>query len=128
MEQYLSDELHCKIVDLQTEVKDTYRKLNMMLSALDKRISELYHSLERTPPDDVDAIAFTSQLKAVLERRRVVKDERARLKLFNGLAGHSLREIELNYDRALQASFEIRQDFHVELTLEEVAAEMGVKI
>jgi hypothetical protein len=127
MEKHLSEKYHRQIIDLHKEIRNTYRQLGNMLSVLDKRVSELTHSLERTPADDVDAIAFTSQLKAVLERRRVVKDERARIKLFNSLAAHTLGEIELNYERTLNASFQIRNDFHVELTLEEVAAEMGIE-
>ncbi|MGD7047688.1 hypothetical protein FZC83_05400 [Rossellomorea marisflavi] len=128
METVSAENFHRRITELHKEIREAYRKLGMIQSVYDKRLAEMYHKLERMEADDVDSIAFTQELKAVLERRRVVKDEKARMRLFNGLAGHCLREIDLYYDKTLEASFQIRNDFNVRLTLDQVLTEVGVEL
>jgi hypothetical protein len=125
--EFISDIYHKRIVDTHLEVRETYNKLGMMLSVLDTRLSEIYHSIEKTDDRELDAIAYTSQLKSVLTRRRVVKDEMARLKPFASMAKQALNEIEVRYEGAMRKSFEIRQQLNVTMTLDDVMTEMGVE-
>ncbi|TYS88976.1 hypothetical protein [Rossellomorea aquimaris] len=127
MQDFISDVYHRRLIDTYTEVRETFKKLGMMLSVLDRQISNIYHEIECTSEEDLDAIACTLRLKAALTRRRCVKDEMARLKPFNSMAKQALNEIEVRYEGALRASFEIRQQVNISMTVEEVAAEMGVE-
>jgi hypothetical protein len=127
MEGSITDNYHHNLLETCGHIRDTYKKLGRMLSAIDRQISGLYHSVEKTDEDELDAIAYMTQLKALLVRRRAVKDELARLKLFNGLAKHVEGEVGLHYENILRASFEVRQSLNARMTVDTVAEEMGVE-
>jgi hypothetical protein len=119
---YVSDAYYKKLTEAYAEVKHTYSKLVMMLSSLDKKISEIYHQVEKSEYEELDAIACVFQLKEVLARRRAVKDELARLKPMRDMADM----IERRYEGALKASFQVRQELNLKMSLDQVCAEMGV--
>ncbi|MCA1059769.1 hypothetical protein LCL96_12505 [Rossellomorea aquimaris] len=125
--EFISDNYHRRIVNTYKELLETDKKLRMMQSALDRQISDIYHTIEKTSHQDLDAIAYTSELKRLLTRRRVVKDEMARMKPFVYIARNTLEDVERRYEGALLKSFELRQQLNVTMSVEEVAAEMGVE-
>jgi hypothetical protein len=125
--ELISDNYHRRIVNTYREVLETDKKLSMMQSALDRQLSEAYHTIEKTADQAFDANAYMTELKRILSRRRIVKDEQARMKPLVCIAKKTLGEIDRRYEGALLKSFEMRQLLNVNMTVEEVAAEMGIE-
>jgi hypothetical protein len=126
--EFLSDVYHRKLVETYNEIQDTYKKMGGIVSTLDRKVNSLYHELEATTEETLDPIAFTTELKGVLLRRRALKDEMARLRPFIGFGRYTVNELELRYEGAQRVSGEIRQQLNCTMTAEQVCAEMGVEI
>ncbi len=97
--------------------------LTKELSRLDKYISGMYHDLEGIDPSEEYALCYVTQLQDTLKKRRVVKDEMARLDAvlnpLRNIAGH----IETSVNIRKKVSKRWKRDFKMTLTLEEVLSE-----
>ncbi|EES73310.1 hypothetical protein POTG_02062 [Paenibacillus sp. oral taxon 786 str. D14] len=108
------------LISLRDEVNSAFTLLNRKLSELDRQINAIYHELEKCELDADSGFAAAVLLQDVLRRRRVVKDEIARMDpLFKFLSDHTGGLID-NYQKRVEKSEEIRRNLNVTLSLEEV--------
>lgn len=70
---------HSKFNDFISGLNEQRALLITQVSRLDKKISNLYHDLEGVEPTEEFALSFVTQLHETLRKRRVIKDEMARL-------------------------------------------------
>lgn len=117
-----------RLVGLNEEVKEAFNRLNNLQSALDRKISDHYHTIEKNDFDIEQGFEFARQLKQTLQFRRVVKDELARLlPIYNMLKTETVR-VEDQYARAIRRSYEIKESLNSTMDIEEVLASVSVEI
>jgi hypothetical protein len=105
---------------LYQDTKETFMKLNKLQSALDRKVSEIYHIVEKSDFNMAEGNEFARQLKETLQYRRVVKDELARLAPVYNMLREQVAIVDEQYDRACRKSYEIRQRLNVSMGLEQV--------
>lgn len=116
-----------KFQELFVEVKTSYEKLNKLQSALDRRVSDIYHDIERTEFNIVQGHEIARTLKETLQQRRVVKEELALLfPVYNLLMEHSGR-VDEQYNRAVRRSYSIKENLKVTMSIAEVLASLDVE-
>jgi len=115
-----SDLLYEQLRNLYYDVTSFYDELNRYQSHYDKQISEIYHELERIELNHVNAYDYALKLQDVLRKRRVVKDELARLHPVRNYINATFSELQKQIDRAVSKSNEIRKSLNVTLSISEV--------
>lgn len=116
-----------KFQELYVEVKASYEKLNKLQSALDRKVSDIYHDIERTEFNIVQGHEIARTLKETLKQRRVVKEELALLfPVYNLLTEHSGR-VDEQYNRAVRRSYSIKENLKVTMGIDEVLAALEVE-
>ncbi|WP_036124860.1 hypothetical protein [Lysinibacillus sphaericus] len=114
---------YSKFNEFMSELNAQRVVLTKELSRLDKYISGMYHDLEGIDPSEEYALCYVTQLQDTLKKRRVVKDEMARLDAvlnpLRNIAGH----IETSVNIRKKVSKRWKRDFKMTLTLEEVLSE-----
>ncbi|MEK4230735.1 hypothetical protein [Solibacillus sp. FSL H8-0538] len=113
-------EYHSKFNGLLSELNNQRGVLTRELSRLDKYISRMYHDLEGIDPSGEYALSYVAQLHDVLKKRRVVKDEMARLDAVLNPLRNVVGEIDTSVSNRKKVSNRWRRDFKMTLTLEEV--------
>lgn len=110
-----------KLSALFLEMKAQYDQLNTIQSSLDKRVSSLYHDLEKAGDLDVEeGHAFAEVLQDTLRRRRVVKQEIALMMPVYQALKDQIGKIEEHHARALRKSFEIKDSLKVTMEIGDV--------
>lgn len=104
----LSDAYLTKLRTLHADVSDTYERLNRMLSAVDKEISNIYHNVERIEFDGESAYAAITLLQDALHRRRAVKDELSCVRPLMQLFANNVDDMNARYRKAVSRSEEMR--------------------
>ena len=111
---------HAKFTKLLEELSAQRAVLTKELSRFDKRISNLYHELEKVEPSEDFALSFVQQLHDALKKRRVIKDELARLdavlRPINGIS----EDIKTSVKQRKAVSKRWKQKFKISLSLEEI--------
>jgi uncharacterized coiled-coil DUF342 family protein len=115
-----SDLFYEQLRGLYYEVTSFYNELNKRQSQYDKQISEIYHELERAELNHVNAYEYAIKLQDVLRKRRVVKDELARLQPIRNYVNSTFNELQKQIDRVISKSNEIRKSLNVTLSISEV--------
>ena len=115
-----SDLLYEQLRGLYYEVTSFYDELNRHQSQYDKQISEIYHELEKVELNHVNAYEYAIKLQDVLRKRRVVKDELARLQPIRNYVNATFNELQKQIDRVVSKSNEIRKSLNVTLSISEV--------
>ncbi|MFD5851109.1 hypothetical protein ACFWGC_13040 [Cytobacillus pseudoceanisediminis] len=116
-----------KFQELYNEVKISYEKLNKLQSALDRKVSDIYHDIERTEFNIVQGHEIARTLKETLQQRRVVKEELALLfPVYNMLMEHSGR-VDEQYNRAVRRSYSIKENLKVTMGIDEVLVALEVE-
>ena len=115
-----------KLHGLYDEVKDAYENLNCMQSALDRKVSDIYHEIEKSEFDIVQGNDFAKQLKQTLQYRRVIKDELARLMPVYNMMKNEVGKVDEQYNRAIRKSYEIKESLNVTMGIEDVLAAVSV--
>jgi len=116
-------EYHSKFNGLLSELNNQRGILTGELSRLDKYISSMYHDLEGIDPSEEYALSYVTQLQDTLKKRRVVKDEMARLDAVLNPLRNVSGDIETSVNIRKKVSKRWRRDFKMTLTLEEVLSE-----
>ncbi|WP_394136896.1 hypothetical protein [Cytobacillus oceanisediminis] len=117
-----------KLQELSKEVKASHEKLNKLQSAIDKLISDQYHELERKEDFSIsEGDAFARTLKETLHKRRLIKDELARLYPIYNLFRDEIANVDDNYRKAVRKSFNKQQAINANICLEQVFEEFGVE-
>lgn len=102
------------------DVNTAYTLLSRKQSELDRQVTAIYHEIEAHDLDSDSGYAAAMCLQDALRRRRVVKDEIARMSpLFQFLNEHADALLK-SYHKRVEKSEEIRRTLNVTLTLEEV--------
>jgi hypothetical protein len=110
-----------KLTELFNEMKAQFEQLNTLQSAFDKRVSALYHELEKAGDLDVaEGHAFAETLQDTLRRRRVVKQEIALMLPTYLTLKDQIGKIEEHHTRALRKTFEIKDSLNVTMELSDV--------
>lgn len=110
-----------KLADLFTETKEQYERLNGLQSALDRKVSEAYHTLEKSEELTAEeSCEFTKKLKQTLQYRRVIKQEIALVLPVYLSLKDQVGKVEEQHLRAVRKSMEIQQSLNVTLELCEV--------
>ena len=116
-----------KLQQLYTEVRASYNKLNKLQSALDRKVSDIYHDLERREFSVAEGHEIARTLKETLQMRRVVKQEIALIMpTYNMLREHTGR-VDEQYSRAVRKNFAIQENLNVTMGIDEVYAAMDVE-
>ncbi|AWE07898.1 hypothetical protein DCE79_11095 [Lysinibacillus sp. 2017] len=114
---------HSKFTEFVDGLREQRSALNKQQSLLDKKISNLYHDLEGIEPAEEFALSFVKQLHGTLKKRRVIKDEIARL----DAVLRPVMDITENVEEAVKSrkrhSKRWQHDFKMTMTLEEVISE-----
>jgi len=114
-----------KLVQLYEETKVAFDKLNGLQSALDRKVSDIYHSIEKTEFDPSNGFIFAMQLKETLQQRRVVKDELHKLFPVYRMLRDNLETVEERYNKAVAKSIELKSSLNVTKNIDGVLAEIG---
>ncbi|MGA3674073.1 hypothetical protein [Lysinibacillus agricola] len=113
-------EYHSKFNGLLSELNNQRGILIKELSRLDKYISRMYHDLEGIDPSEDFALSFVTQLHDTLKKRRVVKDEMARLDAVLNPLKNVVNDVESAVRTRRKVSRRWRRSFKMRLTIEEV--------
>lgn len=111
---------HTKFNELLAELNGERTKLVAELSKLDKYVSSLYHELEKVELAEEFAFSFTSHLHDVLKKRRVVKDELARLDAVLHPVMAVENEVKELVVRRKNVSKRWKREFKMQLSIEEI--------
>jgi hypothetical protein len=115
-----------KLHGLNEEVNETFKNLNCLQSALDRKISDIYHDIERSEFDIAQGNEYAKRLKETLQYRRVIKDELARLMPVYNMLRSEVGKVDEQYNRAVRKGYELKQSLNVTLGIEEVLAAIDV--
>jgi hypothetical protein len=115
-----------KLLGLNDEVNETFKSLNCIQSALDRKISDIYHDIERSEFDIAQGNEYAKRLKETLQYRRVIKDEMARLMPVYNMLRAEVGKVDEQYHRAVRKGYELKQSLNVTLGIEEVLAALDV--
>lgn len=116
-----------KLQQLYTEVRAFHDKLNKMQSALDSKVSALYHELEKSEFSIAEGQEFTRTLKETLQMRRVVKQEIALIMPVYNMLKEQTGRVDEQYSRAVRRTFAIQESLNVTMNITEVFAAMDVE-
>lgn len=116
-----------KLQQLYTEVRASFNKLNKLQSALDMRVSEIYHEIEKAEFTVAEGHEFARQLKETLQMRRVVKQEMALLMPTYNMLREQTGRVDEQYSRAVRKSYAIQESLNVTMGIDEVFAAMDVE-
>ncbi|MFE4524011.1 hypothetical protein ACFRCQ_18195 [Cytobacillus firmus] len=116
-----------KLQQLYTEVRASYNKLNKLQSALDRKVSDIYHDLERREFSVEEGHEIARTLKETLQYRRVVKDELGLLVPVYNMLKEQTGRVDEQYSRAVRRSYAIRENLNVTMGIDEVFAAMDVE-
>lgn len=106
---------------LNSEVKAARDQLNALQSALDRKVADIYHEIERKELLSMsESHSIMSELKKTLEHRRVIKDELKRLDPLFYFLRDNIPSIESQYEKAKRKSFEIREQLNAQLTIDDI--------
>lgn len=111
-----------KLLELNDEVNEAFKNLNCLQSALDRKISDIYHQIEANEFDIAQGNEYAKKLKETLQYRRVIKDEMARLMPVYNMMRAEVGKVNEQYDRAVRKGYELRQSLNVTLGIHEVLA------
>jgi tRNA C32,U32 (ribose-2'-O)-methylase TrmJ len=117
-----------KLHDLHNEVKSVCKKLSMLQSTLDRRVADIYHRIEETPIEDLNELKCLTELKDVLQRRRLCKDEYAKMRPILSKVKRDMKALEEKNDEIANMSEYVRDRYNVSITVEELFAEIGMEI
>lgn len=110
-----------KLSALNSEVKAARDQLNALQSALDRKVADIYHDIERKDLLSMsESHSIMAELKKTLEHRRVIKDELKRLDPLFYFLRDNIPNIESQYEKAKRKSFEIRESLNAQLTIDDI--------
>lgn len=115
---------HEQFTEFVSKLNEQRALLISQVSRLDKKISNLYHDLEGVEPSEEFALSFVSQLHDTLKKRRVIKDEMARLDVVLRPIINIKPDIETSVKQRKAVSKRWQRDFKMTLSLEEVITEV----
>ncbi|SIC58433.1 Uncharacterised protein [Mycobacteroides abscessus subsp. abscessus] len=101
-------------------MKATHNRLNQLQSALDRKLADHWHELERHDLSDMEGQKFLQEVQETVRSRRLVKDELARLSPIHKMLREQAGTLEDQYTRAVRRSFEIRAELNVSGNLADV--------
>lgn len=116
-----------KLQQLYTEVRAFHNKLNKLQSALDQKVSALYHELEKSEFSIAEGHEFSRKLKETLQMRRVVKQEIALIMPVYNMLREQTGRVDEQYSRAVRKTFAIQESLNVTMGIDEVFAAMDVE-
>lgn len=116
-----------KLQQLYTEVRAFHNKLNKLQSALDQKVSALYHELEKSEFSVAEGHEFARKLKETLQMRRVVKQEIALIMPVYNMLKDQTGRVDEQYSRAVRKTFAIQESLNVTMGIDEVLAAMDVE-
>jgi len=110
-----------KLSDFNAEVKSARDQLNALQSALDRKVADIYHDIERKENITMnESHTIMAELKKTLEHRRVIKDELKRLDPLFYFLRDNMSQVESQYEKAKRKSYEIRESLNAQLTIDDV--------
>lgn len=116
-----------KLQQLYTEVRAFHDKLNKMQSALDQKVSSLYHELEKSEFSIAEGQEFTRTLKETLQMRRVVKQEIALIMPVYNMLKEQTGRVDEQYSKAARRVFAIQESLNVTMNLQDVFTAMEIE-
>ncbi|OHX42350.1 hypothetical protein [Cytobacillus oceanisediminis] len=111
-----------KLSALYADTKTQFERLNGLQSALDRKVSEIYHIVEKTDFNLTEGHELARKLKETLQQRRVIKQEIALLMPVYQSLKEQMAKIEEQHNRAVRKSCEIKDTLNVTLDLTQVLA------
>lgn len=116
-----------KLQQLYTEVRASFNKLNKLQSALDVKVSEIYHEIEKAEFSVEEGHEYARKLKETLQMRRVVKQEIALIMPTYNMLREQTGRVDEQYSRAVRKNFAIQESLNVTMGIDEVFAAMDVE-
>ncbi|WP_019241491.1 MULTISPECIES: hypothetical protein [Bacillus] len=110
--------------ELFEEIKTAYDRLSSLQSVYDKKISVIYHDVEKAELNEVVGLELAQRLKRTLQERRIIKDEFVKVQAIYNLLKQETPKIKEHYNRAEHKGYELRQQLNTTLTAEEVLASL----
>lgn len=108
---------------LTDEISRDRAKLSELNSQLDRDISAIYHEIEKMDLTPDNAYHICALLQSTLRKRRVVKDEFARMNSITDLIDSNRNRVEnaqKRYEKAAASSEKVRQSLNVTLTIHDI--------
>ncbi|GCD81917.1 hypothetical protein PTHTG4_09790 [Parageobacillus thermoglucosidasius] len=115
-----SDSFYEQLQSLYYEITSFYDELNKYQSHYDKQVSAIYHELEKVELTHANAYEYALKLQDVLRKRRVVKDELARLQPVYNYINETFNKLQKQIERAISSSNKIRKSLNMTLSISEV--------
>ncbi|WP_423410241.1 hypothetical protein AABM38_10070 [Heyndrickxia sp. MSNUG] len=124
----LSEICFDKLEALCKEVRQSHEKLNKAQSAVDRHISDIYHQIERSEGFNMsEGDAYARKLKEALHKRRLIKDELARLYPVYDVFRNGIDEVDDHYRRAVRKSFNRELALKEKVNLSDIFEEFGIE-
>ncbi|MBH9965592.1 hypothetical protein [[Bacillus] enclensis] len=116
-----------KLHDLHNEVKSVCKRLSALQSKYDRQVADHYHRIEETPLEHLNELVCLAELKDVLQRRRLCKDEYAKMRPILNKLERDMKALEERNDQLAGMSEYVRARYNVSVTVEELFAEEGLR-
>lgn len=111
---------------LNESITETFEGLSRMLSSLDKELSAVYHEIEGESFDVYRGYELAKRAQDVLKRRRVVKDELARMNSVGHTLDNAVKDADKRYRKISKKSEEIRRSLNVTMTFHDLVGEINI--
>ncbi|MCY8944341.1 hypothetical protein [Bacillus atrophaeus] len=105
-------------------MSDDYSDLKKALSDIDKRVSEVYHQIEKSSFNVVQGYHLAKELKDVLQKRRVIKGEYIKLASFQSMMILGVNSARNRYDQKAEKVQELRDSLNTLIGLSDVAEDI----
>lgn len=124
----IAEKYYDQIHGLYSEIRESFDKLNGLQSALDRKVSSIYHEIESSGNfSESEGNNYAQQLKLTLQQRRVVKDELKRLSPVYQMLRSEIGEMDDRYGKAVRKSAELSQSLNMTMNLEEVFSTLQIQ-
>ncbi|MEC2150809.1 hypothetical protein P9G40_05570 [Bacillus velezensis] len=89
-------------------LKEDHKALKQALSTIDKHLSTTYHEIEKSNFNGVQGYYFAKEIKEILQKRRVIKGEKAKLKSIIKSLSSGVKNANATHDKVSKKDQELR--------------------
>lgn len=111
---------------LVNDIQASYDRLNKLQSVYDKKVSAIYHDIEKADLSKEGAGQECAvMLQKTLHERRAVKDEFMKVQSIQRFIVKGMPAVTEYYSKAVNAGYEVRSSLNSNLPIEEVLASLA---
>ncbi|MGD7963874.1 MULTISPECIES: hypothetical protein [Bacillus] len=105
-------------------LKEDHKALKQALSTIDKRLTTTYHEIEKSNFNGVQGYYFAKEIKEILQKRRVIKGGKAKLKSIIKSLSSGVKNANATHDKVSKKDQELRGSLNTLIGLSDVAEDI----